>query len=79
MDLQKIASEIIEQLSKNEELRKAFDIDPVKLLEKTFNIDLPDDQINAVIDFIQAKLELDDVANVAGKLLGGLNGLLGKK
>ena len=79
MDIQKIAAEILKQLADNKDLRKAFDIDPVKVLEKTFNIDLPDDQINAVIKAIKAKLELDDVADVAGKVLGGLGGLLGKK
>jgi len=74
MDIQKIISEALEQLSKNEDLKKAFKIDPVKVLEKTFNIDLPDDQVNAIIKAIQAKLDLDDVADAAGKLLGGLFG-----
>lgn len=78
MDIQKIVSEVLEQLTENKDLRKAFDIDPVKVLEKTFKIDLPDDQVNAVIKAIQAKLDLDDVADVAGKVLGGLGSLLGK-
>lgn len=79
MDIQKIISEVLEQLSKNEDLRKAFDVDPVKTLEKVFKIDLPDDQINAVIKAIKAKLDIDDVADMAGKVLGGLGGLFGKK
>jgi len=78
MDIQKIISEVLEKLGSDKELRSKFDIDPVKTLEKVFNIDLPDDQINAVIDAIKAKLDLDDVADVAGKLLGGLGGLFGK-
>ena len=69
----------MEKLSENTELRKAFDVDPVKTLEKLFKVDLPDDQINAVIKAIKAKLDIDDVADAAGKLLGGLGGLLGKK
>lgn len=79
MDIQKIISEVLEQLTRNEDLRKAFDVDPVKVLEKTFKIDLPDDQVNAVIKAIKAKLDLDDVADVAGKVLGGLGNLFGKK
>lgn len=79
MDIQKIVTEALEQLSKNEDLRKAFDVDPVKVLEKILKVDLPDDQINAVIQAIKAKLELDDVADVAGKVLGGLSSLFGKK
>lgn len=79
MDIQKIITEVLEKLTENKDLRKAFDVDPVKVLEKTFNIDLPDDQVNAVIKAIKAKLDLDDVADVAGKVLGGLSGLFGKK
>ena len=78
MDIQKLISEAVEQLTKNEELRKKFDVDPVKVLEKLLKVDLPDDQINAVIDAIKAKLKVDDVAEAAGKLLGGLGGLFGK-
>ena len=79
MDIQKIIAEVLKQLSENESLREAFDVDPVKVLEKTFGVDLPDDQVNAVIKAVKAKLEIDDVADAAGKLLGGLGGLLGKK
>ena len=79
MDIQKLISEALEQLVNNKDLRKAFDLDPVKVLEKILKVDLPDDQINAVIKAIQAKLEIDDVADVAGKVLGGLGGLFGKK
>lgn len=79
MDIQKIIAEVLEKLTENKDLRKAFDVDPVKVLEKTFNIDLPDDQVNAVIKAIKAKLDLDDVADVAGKVLGGLGNLFGKK
>ena len=79
MDIQKIIAEALEQLSNNKDLRKSFDIDPVKVLEKILKVDLPDDQINAVIKAIQAKLEIEDVADVAGKVLGGLGNLLDKK
>ena len=79
MDIQKIISDIVEKLTSNEDLLNNFKADPVKTLEKAFNIDLPDDQIEAVIKAIQAKLNLDSVSDVAEKLLGGLGGLFGKK
>ena len=79
MDIQKIISEALEALKNNEELRKAFDVDPVKALEKILNVDLPDDKINAVIEAIKAKLTIDDVKDVASKIFGGLSGLFGKK
>jgi len=79
MDIQKIVSEVLEKLTSNEDLLKSFNTDPVKTLESVFGIDLPDDQINAVIAAIKAKLNIDDVADIAGKVLGGLGGLFGKK
>ena len=79
MDIQKIISEALEALTNNDDLRKAFDIDPVKALEKILNVDLPDDQIKAVIEAIKAKLTIDDVKDVAGKIFGGLSGLFGRK
>lgn len=79
MDIQKLVSEALEQLSGNKDLRKAFDIDPVKVLEKILKVDLPDKEVKAVIKAIQAKLDIDDAAEAAGKILGGLGGLFGKK
>lgn len=78
VDIQKIITEALEKLSQNKELRKAFDVDPVKTLEKLFKVDLPDDQVNAVIKAIRAKLDIEDVADVAGKVIGGLGNLFGK-
>jgi uncharacterized protein YpuA (DUF1002 family) len=79
MDIQKIISGVLENLTNNEELRKQFDIDPVKVVEKLLNIDLPDETINAVIDAVKAKLTIDDAKEIAGKLLGGLGSLFGRK
>jgi len=79
MDIQKIITEALEALQNSEDLRKAFDLDPVKVLEKMLNVDLPDEQIKAVIDAIQAKLSLDDMKDVAGKIFGSLGGLFGRK
>lgn len=74
-DIIKLAGEIVEKLSKDEKMMAAFKKDPVALVEKTLGIDLPNDQINALIDGIKAKLKADDVLEVAGKLAG----LFGKK
>ena len=79
MDIQKIITEALNALQNNEDLRKSFDLDPVKVLEKMLNVDLPDEQIKAVIEAIQAKLSLDDMKDVAGKIFGGLGGLFGRK
>ena len=44
-------------------------------MEKLLNVDLPDDKIEAIVDGIKAKLAIDDIGDVLGKL----GGLFGKK
>ncbi len=79
MDIQKIIADVVAKLTANPDLIKQFLGNPVELLEKTFGIDLPDDQINQVIDGVKSKLDLGkvDVKQAVG-LLGKLKGLFGK-
>ncbi len=79
MDLQKIINDVIEKLKSNENLKEDFMTNPTKVLEDLVGIDLPDDKINAVIDAIKAKLNLDELADKAEDVLGVLGGLFGKK
>lgn len=70
MDIQKIIAQAVKALSENEDLLKAFNENPAKTLEKKLGIDLPDDQINAIVKGIKAKMGMDDVLEIAGKLKG---------
>lgn len=67
-DILKLAAEISTKLGKDEKLLDAFKKDPVAVIEKKLGIDLPNDQLNALIDGIKAKLKADDVLDAAGKL-----------
>ena len=67
-DILKLAAEISTKLVKDENLLEAFKKDPVAVIEKKLGIDLPNDQLNALIDGIKAKLKADDVLDAAGKL-----------
>lgn len=67
-DILKLAAEISTKLGKDEKLLDAFKKDPVAVVEKKLGIDLPNDQLNALIDGIKAKLKADDVLDAAGKL-----------
>lgn len=74
-DILKLAAEIAAKLGKDENLMDAFKKDPVTVIEKKLGVDLPNDQLNALIDGIKAKLKADDVLDAAGKLMG----MFGKK
>ncbi|MBR3705256.1 MAG: hypothetical protein IKM11_07210 [Oscillospiraceae bacterium] len=75
MDLKKMIEELVEKIEKDPDILKKFNDEPVKCLEKLLEVDLPDDQVEKLIDGIKAKLTLDKV----GDILGGLGGLFGKK
>ena len=79
MDIQKIISDVVAKLTSNPDLVKAFLSNPVQLLEKTFGIDLPDEQINQVIEGVKGQLDLSklDVGQAVG-ILGKLKGMFGK-
>ena len=67
-EILKLAAQIVEKLSKDDKLMDAFKKDPVAVIEKKLGVDLPNDQLNALIDGIKAKLKADDVLDAAGKL-----------
>ncbi len=75
MDLQKVIKQVLDALSNNDALVKEFLADPAKVLESKLGIDLPNEQINAVVEGVKAKLNLDNAASV----LNAVQGLFGKK
>ena len=66
--------EIIEKIKSDKDIAAKFQKDPISTVEELLGVDLPNDQIMAVADFIKAKIDLDKLGNA----LGGLKGLFGK-
>lgn len=79
MDIQKIIADVLGKLNADGNLKKNFLDNPTKVLEKLVGIDLPDEQIDAVIKGVMAKLNVDDALEKAQGVLGKLSGLFGKK
>lgn len=75
MDIKKLIEELVEKIQKDPDVLKKFNENPVACLEKLLDVDLPNEQVEKLIDGIKAKLTLDKV----GDILGGLGGLFGKK
>lgn len=66
MDIKEKISKIVEELTKNDDLKKQFEKEPVKVIEKVIGMDLPDDVVEKVIDGVKAKITVDDVSKVTG-------------
>jgi len=75
MDIKAKIEEVVKKLTSDKTLLAKFETNPVSVIEELVGIDLPDDQVNQLIDGIKAKLQLDKL----GGMLGGLGGLFGKK
>ena len=74
MDLKAKIEEIVKKLTTDKTLMARFERNPVSVIEQLIGIDLPDDQVNQLIDGIKAKIKLDQVSDV----LGGIGKLFGK-
>jgi len=71
MDIKYKIEEIVDKVKSDKGFAAKFSSDPVKALESVLGIDLPDDQIKALIDGVKAKVSLDQ----AGGLLGSIKKL----
>lgn len=79
MDIKAKIEELVDKIKEDKDLLNNFKKDPVKTVEKLLGIDLPDDQIEKLVDGIKAKISLDDLGDKLGDLGGKLGGLFGKK
>ncbi len=70
MDVKEKISDIVEQISKNPNIKEEFEKEPVKVIEKIVGVDLPDDIVEKIIDGVKAKLTAENIADVADKLKG---------
>ena len=72
MDIKAKITELVEKIKKDPKLAEKFQKEPVATIEGLLGVDLPDDQVEKIVEGVKAKVSLD-------KLGGALGGLLGKK
>lgn len=70
MDIKAQINKIVEEVTKNPDIKEQFEKNPVKVIEKVIGIDLPDDVVNKIIDGVKAKLTIDGVSKAADALKG---------
>ena len=75
MDIKAKATELVEKIKDDPTLLKEFRENPVKVVEAIIGMDLPDAQVQQIIDAVKAKIDIDKI----GDVLGGLGGLFCKK
>lgn len=62
--------EIVEKVKSDKTIANKFQEDPISTVEELIGIDLPNEQIETLVDGIKAKINLDKLAGGFGKLFG---------
>ena len=74
MDIKAKIEQAVKKLLSDKNLMAKFEKNPASVIEELIGVDLPDDQVNQLIDGIKAKIKLDQLGNA----LGGLSSLFKK-
>lgn len=74
MDIKEKIEEIVKKLLADKTLMARFERNPASVIEEYVGIDLPDEQVNQLVEGIKAKIKLDQV----GDVLGGIGKLFGR-
>ncbi len=62
--------EIVKKVQSDPKMLENFQKNPVKAVEDIVGVDLPEDQINNIVDGVKAKINLDSIGNSIKGLLG---------
>ncbi|MBQ3110916.1 MAG: hypothetical protein IJC69_07230 [Clostridia bacterium] len=71
MDIKAKVEEIVKKIMADKDILAKFQKDPVSVVEELVGIDLPNDQLEPVVEAVKAKITADKI----GDVLGGLGNL----
>ena len=78
-DIKAIIEDLVKKIKGDKDLGEKFSKDPVKTVEGLIGVDLPEEQIQPVVEGIKSKLNLDDITGKLGGVAEKLGGLFGGK
>lgn len=78
-DIGKYVEDIIEKLAGDDQLVEKFKKDPITTIKSLLGkINLDEDTLKGIAKAVEGKIDLDNLKERAGDILGGLKGLFGK-
>ena len=72
-DVKELAEKAVETIKGDDNLLESFKKDPIKVVEKILNIDLPDEILEKIVEVVKTKINLDDAKDTIGKIAGLFN------
>lgn len=70
MDIKAKIEQAVKKLLSDDQLMKKFEKNPASVIEELIGVDLPDAQVNQIVDGIKAKIKLDKIGGALGGLFG---------
>ena len=68
VDIKEKITELVNKITKDEALKKQFKENPVKAVESLLGVDLPDEQVQKIVEGVKAKLTVDTAKDAVEKL-----------
>ncbi|MBR4941820.1 MAG: hypothetical protein IKZ19_07475 [Clostridia bacterium] len=68
MDIKAKIEEIVEKLKSDKDLMKKFKEDPSALIKEYIGVDIPEEQLEQVVDAVKAKVSIDKISGALGGL-----------
>ena len=72
MDIKAKITEMVDKIKNDPKLAENFQKNPAGTVKELSGVDIPEDQVNKIVDGVKAKISID-------KIGGALSGLFGKK
>ncbi len=69
-DIKELAEKAVDTIKGDDNLLASFKENPIKVVEKVLNIDLPDEILEKIVDVVKTKINIDDAKEALGKLKG---------
>ncbi|MCQ2490400.1 MAG: hypothetical protein MJ079_02270 [Ruminococcus sp.] len=74
MDIKAKIEEIIDKVKNDKDFAENFKKDPVKAVEGVVGVDLPDDEINKIVDGVKAKNTADGIGGKINSIIDKIKG-----
>ena len=69
-DIKELAEKAVETIKGDDNLLESFKTNPIKVVEKILNVDLPDDILEKIVEIVKTKINVDDAKEALGKIAG---------
>lgn len=70
MDIKGKINELVDKIKNDDSLSEKFKNDPISTVEGLIGVDLPNDQVESIVDGIKAKISFDSLGDKLGGLFG---------